>query len=535
MEYHKLLQRQIKKHFTDEMLKDPELNKFITSINDSYNSFDRDKEIIEHAFTVSENEYSEVNYNLQKEVILKRISIQMLKDALKKMDSSGQLNVSETEDDILSIVEYLNVQIERQKQMEGQLILQEEKYRNIIANMNLGLLEVDNNDIIQFVNQSFCHMSGYSFDELIGQKGSLLMMSEKDREIMSSKDEIRKAGTSDLYSLQIKNKSGEPRWWVISGAPRFNDSGELVGSVGVHLDITEQKNLEHELKIAKQKAEESSKAKESFLATMSHEIRTPLNAIVGITDLMRMNLKSRNNENLEILSFSSKNLLALITDILDLSKIDAGKIDLCANPIDIKLLIKGTLQTFKPACEEKSVELIVDIDSSVPDTVTGDELRPSQILNNLISNAIKFTPKGFVKVVVRSYPIENEKNRFDFKIIDSGIGIKKDKLKSVFNDFEQADSEIVRHYGGTGLGLSITKKLVELHGGTISIESKFNVGTTFSFFIDYAVPKEKIKSIGAGGFGKQDIDVIVHKYVFIFNLLSNLCHLNILVPLLHHQ
>ena len=490
---HKLLQRQIKKHLTEEMLLDPMMNKFISSINDSYNSFDRDKEIIEHAFTVSESEYSEVNHSLQKEVILKRISIQKLKDALVKIDSDYPIHAEREDDDILTIVDYLNHQIEKRKQMEEQIIWQEEKYRNIIANMNLGLLEVDNNDVIQFANQSFCDMSGYTIDELIGKRGNAIALSENEKDLISSKNELRKAGASDMYTIAIKNKAGEIRWWVISGAPRYNDKGELIGTVGVHLDVTDQKNMEEELKVAKLRAEDSSKAKETFLATMSHEIRTPLNAIIGITDLMKTNQKSRNKENLDILSFSSKNLLALITDILDLSKIDAGKIEICKNPIEIKALLNGIFQTFKPIGEEKDVELILNIEDSIPEIINGDELRLSQILNNLLSNALKFTPKGYVKLSVKAVPIDNNLMRFEFKLTDTGIGIKKNKLDSIFNDFEQADAEIVRHYGGTGLGLGITKKLIELHGGTITVESKINFGTTFSFTIDYEVSKETVK------------------------------------------
>lgn len=381
------------------------------------------------------------------------------------------------------------ININKRKHAEQNLILQEEKYRNIIANMNLGLLEVDREDIIQHANQSFCNMSGYLLEELIGKKASGLFTEDIEKELILNKNETRKAGISDMYSVPVKNKNGEKRWWVISGAPRYNDNGDLLGSVGIHLDITEQKHLEEELKIAKLKAEDSSKAKESFLATMSHEIRTPLNAIVGITDLMQLDPKLRNKENLDTLSFSAKNLLALITDILDLTKIDAGKIQLSNNKIDLKQLINGIFQTFRPACEEKNIELILNVNNSVPDIIIGDELRLSQILNNLISNAVKFTPKGFVKINVDSKPISNDKIRLLFKIFDSGIGLKKSKIESIFNAFEQADKSIVRQFGGTGLGLNITKKLIELQGGSINVESKLNIGSVFSFYIDYEVAK----------------------------------------------
>jgi PAS domain S-box-containing protein len=381
----------------------------------------------------------------------------------------------------------LAIDITKRKLAELNLKLQEEKYRNIIANMNLGLLEVDNDDFIQFANQSFCKISGYTLNELKGQKASDLFMDQKGKEVISIKSKDRKAGVSDVYTVPIINKKGETRWWVISGAPRYDDNGELVGSVGIHLDVTEQKLLEEELNIAKIKAEESSKAKEYFLATMSHEIRTPLNAIIGISDLMKLNTNARNIENIDTLSFSAKNLLALITDILDLSKIDSGKIELSKNTIKIKQLLEGISQTFRAECKEKKVELILEISNNVPEFIYGDELRLSQILNNLLSNAVKFTPKGYIKISVNGTYLDNDFFRFNCEITDTGIGIQKYKLESIFEDFKQADDRIARQFGGTGLGLSITKKLIALQAGQIKATSTINKGSTFSFYLDYQV------------------------------------------------
>ncbi|MBK9048516.1 MAG: PAS domain S-box protein [Bacteroidetes bacterium] len=378
----------------------------------------------------------------------------------------------------------LAIDISERKQAEMNVLLQEEKYRNIIANMNLGLLEVDMDDRIQFANQSFCLISGYELPELKGKKASDIFMSDEGKQIISKKNRTRIEGASDVYSLPVKNKKGEQRWWVISGAPRYNDNGEIVGSVGIHLDVTEQKSLEEELKIAKLKAEESSKAKESFLATMSHEIRTPLNAIIGITDLMQISNDARNDQNLDILSFSAKNLLALISDILDISKIDAGKIELVRNPMNMHKVVHSICQAFKPALEEKKVKLDVTIGSEVPEILIGDELRFSQILNNLLSNAVKFTCKGSVSVLMNTEILDDKKVRLTCAVTDSGIGIATNKLKTIFEAFEQADNKIVRQFGGTGLGLNITKKLIELQGGIIQVSSKLKRGTTFKFTLD---------------------------------------------------
>ena len=422
--------------------------------------------------------------------------------------------------------------ISQRKQAEQNLILQEEKYRNIIANMNLGLMEVDLNDTVQYVNQSFCKMSGFNAEDMVGKKAVDLLMSKTERDLIMQKTEQRKDGVSDLYELPIKNKTGELRWWLISGAPRYNDEGELVGTVGIHLDITDQKRLEIELKLAKNKAEDSSKAKESFLATMSHEIRTPLNAIVGITDLMKLDKKTWNEENLDILSFSAKNLLALITDILDLTKIDAGKITMAQNPIDLKALLTGINQMFRSSCEEKNVEIILSIDTSVPQNVRGDELRLSQILNNLISNAVKFTHKGYVKINVSASQVtETGKTRIAFKVTDTGIGIRKDKLETIFNVFEQADSSIVRQFGGTGLGLSITKKLIELQGGEIKVESKLNKGSSFSFYIDYEVSKAR-KTVSEDILTKSEIKGVGDKLILLVE--DNIVNQKVALSYLNH-
>jgi PAS domain S-box-containing protein len=363
--------------------------------------------------------------------------------------------------------------------------LQEEKYRNIISNMNLGLMEVDNEDRIIYINQSFTAISGYLPEELIGNKASTIFLDQGTSPILAEKSSIRKSGIADMYTLPVKNKDGHQRWWVISGAPNYNDDGELIGSIGVHLDVTEQKIMEEELRIAKQKAEESSMAKEYFLATMSHEIRTPLNAIVGISDLMLIDTNARNKENIDILNFSSRNLLSLITDILDLTKIDAGKVEIAKNPIDLNEILQSVSQSFRLACEEKNIEFQLDIQQGTPFNILGDELRLWQILNNLLGNAVKFTSKGSIRLEVKSSKRSGKQVRYYFRLTDTGIGIRKEHKELIFQAFEQAEHQIGKQFGGTGLGLNITRKLIRMHGGEISVESKYNKGSVFSFYIDY--------------------------------------------------
>jgi len=335
-------------------------------------------------------------------------------------------------------------------------------------------------------------MSGYSMMEVLGNKASDLILDETGKKFVAEKFEKRKNGESDVYPLQIKRKDGELRWWLISGAPRYNDKGELVGSVGIHLDITEQKRLETELKLAKHRAEESSKAKENFLATMSHEIRTPLNAIIGIAELMKLNVANRSEDNMDALCYSAKNLLALITDILDISKIDAGKIELTHIPVPLVDLLNRVCQVFQQGLENNELEVVLNLSPSLPQVILGDELRITQILNNLISNAIKFTPRGQVTISASDENLEAGRVRVNFMVQDTGIGIKKKDLARIFEAFEQADQGKFRKYGGTGLGLNITQKLIELQGGKIIVASKLNVGTTFSFFLDFEIFNQQL-------------------------------------------
>lgn len=382
----------------------------------------------------------------------------------------------------------LALDITERKIAEQRLARQEERYRNIIENMNLGLLEVDNADIIQYANLSFCAMSGYTLEELQGKKAASLLAEPESERIILSKNEQRLKGNSDMYLVEARNKLGEKRWWMISGAPRYNDRGEMVGSIGIHLDITTQKLLEDELKEARIKAEDSVKAKESFLATMSHELRTPLNAIVGIANLMRIEPESRNDENVDLLSFSAENLLALISDILDFSKIEAGKVELSKDEIALRTLFDSIYRSFTPACEEKGIALYMNIDDSIPGLVIGDELRLYQIMNNLVSNAVKFTRKGSVDISVHSTHLDSDRVDLRITVRDTGIGIAPEDQDKVFNKFEQVNRSR-SEFGGTGLGLNITRKLVELQDGEIRMNSEPGFGTTFHVQFSYPLVK----------------------------------------------
>lgn len=251
-----------------------------------------------------------------------------------------------------------------------------------------------------------------------------------------------------------------------------------------------------DLKKAKEQAEAATKTKEQFLSTMSHEIRTPLNAIIGMTHLIKNEkLEGEMAENVEILEFSAQNLLALINSVLDISKMEAGKMAFEQAEFDLPILIQNTIDIFKARAEEKGIFLRSNIDKNIPKSLIGDSTRLSQILNNLIGNAVKFTDEGTITITVRLLHHKTERVELLFAVSDTGIGIASEKINTIFEDFSQAEEDTSRKYGGTGLGLAITKQLVELQGGTINVMSTMMVGSTFSFQLGFKIGK--VKSITA--------------------------------------
>lgn len=368
--------------------------------------------------------------------------------------------------------------ISERKKAEKNLKFQEEKYRNIIANMNLGLIEVDNNEKIVFANQSFEMLSGYEIAELLGKNPSEIFVFGENFEIIKSKKNLRNQGISDIYQIPIKNKRGELKWWAISGAPNYDDQGSLVGSIGIHLDITEQKQLEIELEKEKIKAEDASKAKEAFLANMSHEIRTPLNAIIGfLRELSKQELTVLQKKYIENSSIASKHLLAIINNVLDISKIEAGEMSLEEEDFILKKTISNVVTVLEPKANEKGLEIEINFSSKIAPVLKGDSLRIEQILFNLIGNSLKFTQKG--SILIQCELLKNNKSSQEIKIsiADTGIGMDKNYVETLFKKFSQEDKKITRKFGGTGLGMSITKELVHLMNGKIEVESEKNTGT----------------------------------------------------------
>lgn len=362
----------------------------------------------------------------------------------------------------------------------------EEKYRGIMENMELGLLEIDLSGYISRAYPRFCEMLGYAEHEILGKRATDLFIPAEFHPVVRQQMVDRLHGKGGIYESQFIRKDGSRVWMLISGAAIFNTDGQIVGTIGIHYDITTQKNLQLELEQAKNHAELAQDAEKQFLANMSHEIRTPLNAIVGMSHLLYDTpLNEEQKEYLTLIKNSANILLSLISDVLDIAKIHSGKMEVSPKEFDLVGLIRTLEKTFQHKLENKSVNMLADVDHRLNTIVIGDDLMLNQVLLNLLGNAEKFTEKGLIGVRVRQKDRQKDFITVEFEVFDTGIGIPEEKLDLVFQSFRQVDGDIKRKFGGTGLGLSIVKSLIELQKGSIRVESDLGKGTKFIFEITY--------------------------------------------------
>lgn len=425
---HRLLKRQLKNvELTPETR--AEISGFLDVVNDAYNSFQNDFIHLEH----------------------------VLEQSSKELFTANQKLISKVED-------------------------VETKLEKLVTNISDVVFEMDTKGRWTYLNSAWESMSGYTVGDSIGR---LCFDFASEDFVKKLKGKLKKY-TPDFEvineELEYVRPDGITVWVIISLKPIISKKNDHEGYIGTITDITELKKTENKLIKSREEAEKANKAKDDFLSTMSHEIRTPLNAVIGVNNLLLMeNPKPSQLENLNVLKFSSEHLLALVNDILDYNKILAGSITLEKKEFNLKKILNAQYEIFTLKAKERNLNYRFNIEENIPNTLKGDAFRLTQVLTNLINNALKFTVEGGVILNISTKSINKKSCVLIFEVIDTGIGIPKSKMKKIFEPFTQANSATTRLYGGTGLGLSITKKLVNIMGGDLNCSSKSGRGSTFDF------------------------------------------------------
>ena len=372
------------------------------------------------------------------------------------------------------------VDISERKHAEEQLRRQKEYFETLVQNTPVAVVAVGMDSNIESCNPAFEKLFGYSASEVQGKNIDNLITTDESRAHALAYSQQATTGMVHVTE-QRRKKDGTLIDTEILAVPVIVD-GKQIGAMGIYHDITDLMN-------ARREAESANRAKSAFLATMSHEIRTPMNGIIGMTSLLLdTKLTTEQQDYALTIRNSSDALLTIINDILDFSKIEAGKMELEIHPFEVADCIEGALDLVAARASEKKIDLAYLIDDSVPRTLLGDPTRVRQVLLNLFGNAIKFTERGEVNVNVTAHCLTDRRAsavppvfEIRFAVRDTGIGIPPDRMDRLFRSFSQVDASTTRKYGGTGLGLAISKRLAELMGGTMWVESEVGKGSTFSF------------------------------------------------------
>ena len=473
----KLLLRQIRKYLGTINELPEELFPLFQAINQSYGHYDSDRELLERAMDLSSEELQSTNKRLREELAVQNKAIMRLKSSLRELKIDDE---SWDSNNLVRVSEFLALEIERRKEAEKALRYSRQAYKTLVETAPDIIYRLNVDGIFTYVNPMGFELSGFKEDDVYNMRYIDVVRDDYKKKVGSFYiRQVMNNIPSTYLEFPMKNARNE-ELWIGQKVELLYKDGEYDGVLAIARDITELRRISDDLKAAKIEAEASSRAKEAFLANMSHEIRTPMNAIVGMSRLLvQTELTEEQSKFLNAIATSSSNLIVLINDILDLSKIESGKLELEELGFSLFDLVENLFYAQKILADQKELDLQYSIDSEIPEALYGDPYRLNQILNNLLNNAIKFTQKGEVVLFVNLNKKSGDKYTIEFRVKDTGIGIPENKLNDIFKSFSQADTSVTRKFGGTGLGLAITKHLVGMMNGTILVQSTYGAGTEF--------------------------------------------------------
>ena len=411
------------------------------------------------------------------------------------------------------------VDVTDRKRAQESLRESEERFRQLAENVDgVFWLEEGGWQRLLYISPAYTTVWGRTIQSLYEQPRSWIdTVHPDDKNLVLGSLERQYRGEPTATDFRIARPDGSIRWVHCSAFPMRNQNGEVYRAVGLVEDITERRQLEEELRRAKEAAEAANRAKDDFLANVSHEIRTPMNAIIGMTELvLDTPLDEGQRQGLKTVKLAADSLLSIINDLLDFSKIEAGKLGLVSADFSLRTVVGDTVRALAVRAHKKGLELIYQVEPDVPDALVGDAGRLRQVLLNLAENAVKFTDRGEVLVGVEtesSGPAPSPGARevgLRFTVLDTGIGIPPDQQARIFRAFEQEDTSTTRKYGGTGLGLTIASQLIALMGGTISVDSAPGRGSTFAFTARFGEPPHPAAAVaGPSPVSLHDLPVLV--------------------------
>jgi len=393
------------------------------------------------------------------------------------------------------MIDDLQKKIGEEKQAEEALVTQKNLYETLLkteSEMGEGVCITEGEKII-YVNEAVCEIYGYNKEEIFALPSFISLVPEEEKPRLIERLRLRTNGEQQQSSGETLVRRKDEKIINIEYTVRNITVNGHIQMLSIIRDVTLKKQAEEQLRKERERAESAEIAKrvsEQFLANMSHEIRTPMNAIVGFTDVMlKTPLNAEQHQYLEAIKMSGDNLLVIINDILDFSRMKSGKIPIEKRAFKLSQIIAMCNELMHPKASEKGIKLSTHIDKNIPDNLMGDPTRLNQVILNFTANAIKFTTKGEVTINAKLLSESGDEVYLELMVKDSGIGIPKDKLSTIFEPFIQADTDIAKRYGGTGLGLAIVKQLAELQNGSVEVLSEEGKGSSFYFRIKYKIAK----------------------------------------------